>query len=108
MLHGTTHIVAVMGKILEEVVGVNKIVSNDDLFNQFISDEKLKMVYDTAIDLIEDKYSTRLEMYRSEHLSFVPSKYFKNAEEATNLLDTINKKIKKNIIRLEKEIRHGA
>jgi hypothetical protein len=104
MLHGTTHIVAVMGGIIEEIVGVNKIINNDDLFDQFISDEKLKIIYDNAVDFIEDQYSTRLEMHRSAHLSFVPSKYFKNAEEATSLLDKIDKKVKKNFVKMEKEI----
>lgn len=107
MLHGTTHIVAVMGRILEKVIGVEKIVNNDDLFNQFISNGKLKLVYDNAVDFIDDLYSSKIDMYRSAKISFVPSKYFKNADDATKLLETIDKKIKKNAEKLEKEILHS-
>ncbi len=104
MLHGTTHIVAVMGRIFEEVIGTEKLMDNDELFNQFISDKKLKLVYDNAVELIDDLYSSKIDMYRSAKISFVPSKYFKSAEDATKLLDMIDKKIKKNLVKLEKEI----
>jgi hypothetical protein len=104
MLHGTTHIVAVMGKILEEVVGVERIIHNDSLFSQFISNGKLKLVYDNAVELIDDLYSSKIDVYRSEKMSFSPSQYFKNAEEATKLLKKIDDKIKKNVKKLEKEI----
>lgn len=107
MLHGTTHIVAVMGKIIENVVGVEKVVKNDDLFNLFISNRQLKLVYSEAVEFVEDLYSFKVETYRVEKLSFTPSKYFKNAEEAKTLLDRISIKIAKNLKKLEKEILHS-
>jgi hypothetical protein len=104
MLHGTTHIVAVMGKLIAEVVGIDKIVKDDDLFKKYTSSGKLKLIYDNAVEFIDDLYSSKLDVYHSEKLAFSASRYFKNAEEATTLLDKIDKKIKKNITKLEKEI----
>ncbi len=104
MLHGTTHIVAVMGKIIEKVVGVEKIIKDDEQFRQFVSNERLKLIYQEAVEFVEDLYSLRVDMYRSEELSFTPSRYFKNADEATKMLDKIDKKIDKNLLKLEKKI----
>lgn len=104
MLHGTTHIVAVMGKIIEKVVGVEQIIKDNDLFNQFISNEQLKLIYGEAVGFIEDLYSLKVETYVSEGLSFTPSKYFKNADEATKLLNRIDIKINKSLKKLEREI----
>lgn len=104
MLHGTTHIVAVMGKLITEVVGVDRIIKENELFGQFTSDNKLKIIYDYAVEFIDDLYSSMLDVYHSKDLAFSASKYFKNTEEATVLLDRIDKKIKKNIVKLEKDI----
>ena len=95
LVHGTTHIVSIMGLIARDVFNLDLIFQSPEKFSKLTSDQVVEELYDQAQAILADIYADKLYDYKQEKKALVPSKYFKNSSDADRILEKVKFKIKK-------------
>jgi len=104
LLHGTTHIVAIMGMIAKKLLPLEEIFQDPPRYKKIISTGLIKVLYEEAKGYLEIYYGNTISFYRAQNQSLTPSKYFKNSSNAEQLLGLIKKQIDRDTKRIEKRL----
>ena len=96
LIHGTTHIVAVMGAIAKEVFDLGSIFKSPERYEKLIDDKVVDKIYDFAQWILSDIYSNKLNDCKLQNKALVPSKYFKNSSDASLIMQQANFRIGRN------------
>ena len=107
MIHGTNHIVAIMGQVAEEIIGYKSFLVSPQKLNLIINDAYLDKIYDVSHDILEEIYANKIDFYVAEKVSLAPAKYFKSLKDSNLLLELSLKMVKRKEKELRKELKIG-